>query len=208
MPVELANWAVEPKWDGWRCLARLEDGAVQLTSRWRRDLTPLFPQFAALPHSLATKRLLLDGEVVALRRDGGQDFHALTRRRVRDDVRLAFMCFDVLHVDGFDLTAESYSTRRAELERLQIKHDHWLTTPSARGGEIPALYAFTLTHGWEGVVAKRIDSPYRPVVRDGAWLKAKHPHARDLQVDRLGWTRRERVAEPLRGARLRTAQAG
>jgi bifunctional non-homologous end joining protein LigD len=109
------------------------------------------------------------------------------------------MCFDVLYLDGVDLMAESYATRRHELERLQIKHAHWLTTPSARDDGAAALYGYTLAPGWEGVVAKRLDAPYRPAARNGAWLKAKHPHARDLQVDRSMWSPRERAAadEPL-----------
>src|SRR3954451_4593712 len=61
MPVDLEDWAIEPKWDGWRCLARFHGGSVGLTSRWRRDLTPLFPELTELPSGLAASRLLLDG---------------------------------------------------------------------------------------------------------------------------------------------------
>jgi len=120
MPVDLDDWAIEPKWDGWRCLARIDDGAVRLTSRWRHDLTSLFSELADSPTEIAPRKLLLDGEVVALRQDGSQDFHALTRRRRRTDVRLAFMCFDVLHVDGHDVIDEPYEMRRQALERLRM----------------------------------------------------------------------------------------
>jgi ATP-dependent DNA ligase len=54
-----------------------------------------------------------------------------------------------------------------------------------------ALYGHTLAQRWEGVVAKQLDSPYSAATRDGTWLKAKHPHARDLHADRSAWTRRE-----------------
>jgi ATP-dependent DNA ligase len=67
-------------------------------------------------------------------------------------------------------------------------------------GEVGAtLYGFTLAQGWEGVAAKRLNSPYRPAARNGAWLNAKLRHARDLQVDRSTWTQRERapIDEPL-----------
>jgi bifunctional non-homologous end joining protein LigD len=70
MPVDLDEWAIEPKWDGWRCLARIENGAVGLTSRWRNELTTHFPELTTLPAALRKRRLLLDGEVVALRPDG------------------------------------------------------------------------------------------------------------------------------------------
>jgi len=196
IPVDLDDWAIEPKWDGWRCLARVNGGEVRLTSRWRHDLSSLFSELTDISNELAPRRLLLDGEIVALRPDGKQDFHALTQKRRRKNLRLAFMCFDLLHVDGHDLLGESYDTRRQELERLRMTQGRWLTTPSLRTEAGAALYGYMLTNGWEGVVAKRIDSTYRPASRDGAWLKAKHPHARDLHVDRSTWTMRDRLEEP------------
>jgi bifunctional non-homologous end joining protein LigD len=116
----------------------------------------MFPELGELPAELAQRRVLLDGEVVALRPDGSQDFHALTSRRPRD-TRIAFMCFDVLHLDGRDLIADSYAARRQELEQLHLKQDRWLTTPSLQGIAGVALCSFTLDRGWEGVVAKRLD---------------------------------------------------
>jgi bifunctional non-homologous end joining protein LigD len=74
MPIELAEWAVEPKWDGWRRLARIDGGRLRLTSRWRNDLSSRFPELGELPDAMAERRLLLDGELVALRPDGSQDF--------------------------------------------------------------------------------------------------------------------------------------
>jgi bifunctional non-homologous end joining protein LigD len=189
IPVDLDEWAVEPKWDGWRCLARIDEDGVRLISRWRNDLTAMFEDLREPPTELEATRVLLDGEIVALRDDGSQDFHALTARR-RSSTRLAFMCFDALHVDGRDLTDQAFATRRHALEQLRLKQGHWLTTPSLQGGAGARLYGFTLERGWEGVVAKRLDSRYRPAARDGSWLKAKHPHARDLQIDRSEWTQR------------------
>jgi bifunctional non-homologous end joining protein LigD len=191
MPVDLAHWAVEPKWDGWRCVARIDGGRLRLTSRWRNDLTSRFPELAELPDSIAGRRLLLDGELVALRSDGSQDFHALMAPQ--RSARLVFVAFDLLHVDGRNLMDVPYSERRHELEQLDMRAHHWLTTPSVRHEAAGALFGFTLEHGWEGVVAKRLDSTYRPAARDGAWLKAKHAHARDLQVDRSDWSPRARA---------------
>lgn len=193
VPVDLTEWALEPKWDGWRCLARMDDGAVRLTSRWRKDLTAMFPELSDLPTALAERRLLLDGELVAIRPDGSHDFHALMERRSNDRARIAFVCFDAIHIDGEDLTGLAYVARRRQLEGLSLRHRHWMTTPSAQHEAAAALYGFTLTRRWEGVIAKRLDSPYHPAARDGAWLKAKHPHARDLIGDRSTWTPRARA---------------
>jgi bifunctional non-homologous end joining protein LigD len=192
VPVDLSAWSLEPKWDGWRCLARIDGGKLRLTSRWRNDLTSRFPELGELPDAMAERRLLLDGELVALRTDGSQDFHALMARR--RSARLVFVAFDVLHVDGRQLVDAPYSERRHELEQLQVRGHHWLTSPAALDDAAAALYGFTLDHGWEGVVAKRLDSTYRPASRDGSWLKAKHPHARDLQVDRSEWAPRRRAS--------------
>jgi ATP-dependent DNA ligase len=191
MPVDLKEWAIEPKWDGWRCLARIGGGTLRLTSRRRNDITGLFPELGELPVELAHRRVLLDGEIVALRADRSQGFRALTSRRRGTSTRLALMCFDVLHVDGRDVIRDPYEGRRQALEQLGLQHGHGLTTPSLQHEAGAALYAFTLAQGWEGVVAKRLDATYQPSARNGAWLKAKHPHARDLNVDRSTWTQRD-----------------
>jgi bifunctional non-homologous end joining protein LigD len=191
IPVDLHDWAVEPKRDGWRCQTRIDHGELRLTSRWRNDLTSRFPELGELPDAVAERQLLLDGELVALRPDGSQDFHALIARR--RNTHLVFVAFDLLHVDGRNLIDVPYSERRRELEQFDMRAHHWLRTPSARHEAAGALFGFTLEHGWEGVVAKRLDSPYRPASRDGAWLKAKHAHARDLHVDRSDWSPRVRA---------------
>ena len=76
---------------------------------------------------MAERRLLLDGELVALRSDGSQGFHALMARR--RSARLVFVAFDVLHVDGLYLVDAPYSARRHELNKLQVRDHHRLTRP-------------------------------------------------------------------------------
>jgi ATP-dependent DNA ligase len=86
----------------------------------------------------------------------------------------------------------------ARARRAPAQSSPLVDEPSLQHEAGAALYAFTLNQGWEGIVAKRLDSPYRPAARNGAWLKAKHPHARDLRLDRSEWRQRERVLrEPL-----------
>jgi ATP-dependent DNA ligase len=85
------------------------------------------------------------------------------------------MCFDLLHVDGHNLADETYETRRRELERLGVTQGRWLTTPSPRNSAGAALYGYTLTHGWEDVLAKRLYSTYRPASRDGGVAESKAP---------------------------------
>ncbi|MDX6537571.1 MAG: bifunctional non-ous end joining protein LigD [Gaiellales bacterium] len=80
------------------------------------------------------------------------------QRRSSTSTRLAFVCFDALHIDDADLTPLPYVERRRHLEQLRLKHGHWLTTPSAQREAARALYGHTLAQGWEGIVAKRLDA--------------------------------------------------
>jgi bifunctional non-homologous end joining protein LigD len=91
----------------------------------------MFRELAGAPRELDGRRDLLDGEVVALQPDGSQDFHALMGPR-RAGIRLAFMAFDVLHVDGEHLIDEPYASRRRALEELRLTQGRWLTTPSLK----------------------------------------------------------------------------
>jgi bifunctional non-homologous end joining protein LigD len=135
---------------GWRCLARIDDGNVRLISRWRKDLTTMLRDLGEPLAELVGRRVLLDGEVVALRPDGSQDFHALTGRRPTS--RLVFMCFDLLHIDGCDLLRERYADGRRALERLNLRQGRWLTTPALQGEAGAALYAFTLKARGRGLL--------------------------------------------------------
>jgi ATP-dependent DNA ligase len=97
----------------------MDGGRLWLTSRWRNDLTSRFPELGELPDAMAERRLSPDGELVALRPDGSQGFHALTARR--RSARVVFVAFDVLHVDGRRLVDATYSERRRELEELGVR---------------------------------------------------------------------------------------
>ncbi|WP_225214456.1 non-homologous end-joining DNA ligase [Cellulomonas avistercoris] len=182
------DWVFEVKWDGVRVLADVRDGALRLTSRNERDVTPAYPELGGLA---ALGDVLLDGEVVLM--DGGRpSFSALAERmHVREARRaqalaaarpVTYLVFDVLRHDGRDLTGVPLEARRAVLDALVLP-EHVQTSPWYDDGD--DLWRVTAAHGLEGVVAKRRGAPYRPGRRSPDWVKAAHRRTRTALVG--GW---------------------
>jgi bifunctional non-homologous end joining protein LigD len=168
-PREAAEWAFEPKLDGWRALVYV-DGDVRVRTRSGRDITDRVPGLQGLAE--LGGRLVLDGELVA---DAGRagDFYRLgphLRAAHRRDI--TFVAFDVLLLGRQDLCSRPYRQRRWLLERLNLSGANWCTIP-ALSGTPRAMLDACAELDVEGVVAKRVDSPYRPGVRSGDWLKLK-----------------------------------
>jgi len=162
------GWAFEPKWDGVRTLGRVAGGRVTLTSRNRLDLTGRFADVAAaLPAAVGGVDCLVDGEVCAFDDEGRPSFSALQRgaRPRRYEV------FDVLEIDGERLLEAPYTERRGRLQALVTGNDGVAVSPATDDGA--ALLADARARGLEGVVAKRVRSPYAPGARNRDWLKIK-----------------------------------
>ncbi len=188
-PADDARWSFETKWDGIRILARLRDGAAQLMTRNLIDATARYPELVGLGDALPGRSAVLDGEVVGFDAAGRATFEALQQRRgtSTDPSRpspLAYIVFDVLELEGRSLLAVPYEERRNILEGLALEGPSWRTPPvSVGGGE--ALLATTREKGLEGIIAKRLGSPYEPGGRPGTWLKIKHQRRQEFVVG--GW---------------------
>jgi len=185
------GWAYEFKWDGVRALADLTDGAGRLFARAGPEITVAYPEVG--PIAKAVDDALLDGEMVVLDDYGRPSFVALAERmHVRDAGRAArlaatlpvtYMVFDLLRLDGRDLTGRPYVQRRAVLESLDLNGAHWLVPPSFPDGA--ATEAAAKENALEGVVAKRLDSVYRPGQRSPDWVKIKLEHTDEFVIG--GW---------------------
>ena len=197
------GWAYEVKWDGVRGQAAVLDGRVTVRSRPGRDCSESFPELLKPPPALASRDAVLDGEIVWLDSDGHPDFAAVRARliaaRPNSIGRLGFMAFDLLSLAGEPLTDRPYNERRELLDELRLKGPTWRVPGFF--DEADPLLAATREQGLEGVVAKRLDSPYTPGERNTAWVKHKHLRTERLTV--IGHARSER-----RGARLLVASAG
>jgi DNA ligase D-like protein (predicted ligase) len=178
LPPDQAGWAFEPKWDGYRALGHVVGGGLALRSRNGVDMAGWFPELAGLAGTLGDHAGVLDGEVVAFDPDGRPSFEALQQRMAaragrRRGAAVTYLAFDVLWLDGELLTALPYTERRRLLEGLELAGDAWQTVASFPG-EGTALLTATRAQGLEGVVAKRLHSPYLPGKRTRSWLKVKH----------------------------------
>ncbi|GAC1653757.1 MAG: non-homologous end-joining DNA ligase [Gemmatimonadaceae bacterium] len=192
------GWTFEPKYDGIRVLAFVASGAVRLMTRNRKDKARQFPEItAALAALVARARergrgLVLDGEIVALSGDDPARFQQLQSRmhvgeataiqRHAEASPAAFMAFDLLVDAGVPLPNEPWTTRRRQLERRLAG----VRSPFIRlGVSSPnglALMRQAQRAGWEGIVAKRTEAPYRAGVRSRDWLKLKIEHRQEFVV--------------------------
>ncbi len=210
MPADPAAWSFEIKWDGVRVISHVGAGAVTLESRNLRDISASYPELTTPPPVLSEHPgTVLDGEIVAFTQDGRPSFGLLQQRmhvsapgeRLRAAVPVSYVIFDLLYLDGEDLTDLAYRERRARLESLALAAGPW-QVPEAHPGQGRALLEATQQRGLEGVVGKRLDSPYRPGARNGAWLKFKHSLRQELVI--AGWLpgegrRTERIGALLMG---------
>ena len=194
MPADFAAWGFEIKWDGIRALAYLDKGRLRLMSRNLKDITAQYPEIAPLGTALTGRRVILDGEIVAIGPDGRPSFSRLQHRmglsspvtiaRVGRDIPATYMIFDILYLDGRLLVDEPYSERRRILEELNPQGKAWWT-PAHKPGEGPGLQTASRAMGLEGVIAKRLGSQYEAGKRSGAWLKIKNQRRQELVI--AGW---------------------
>ncbi len=172
-----SQWVHEIKLDGYRILARLERGAAKLISRNGNDWTRNFSSIAAAVAGLPVKSAVLDGEVAILLPDGRTSFQDLQNAlQGGADPRLFYFIFDLVHLDGWDLSQVPLLERKALLERLlagaPAPGDGRLRLSKHFAGDGAAFFREACKLGVEGVVSKRVDATYRPG-RNSDWLKAK-----------------------------------
>ena len=184
------DWQYEPKWDGFRGILENLDGEVHLWSRNARPLLRYFPELAALGERLPP-RSAVDGEIV-IEREGALDFDALQMRlhpaesRIRKlsaEMPAGFVLFDVLLWDGESLHGKPLEERRAKAETLPYD-----VSPATRDvGEARAWLDRLDVAGLDGVIAKRLDSPYLPGSRE-AVQKVKGLRTADCVVLGVTWS--------------------
>src|SRR5262245_48758902 len=168
------EWLHEMKFDGYRILCRLEDGRVRLLSRKRNDWTGRLPELARAVEGLPARRALVDGDLAVFLPDCTTSFQAL--QNLMSGVptgELAYFAFDLLHLDGEDLTPKPVEERKRRLKELLGRAR---TLPFRYSDHVMGsgrhFFAEACRKGLEGIVCKRRGSPYRPG-RGGDWLKVK-----------------------------------
>jgi bifunctional non-homologous end joining protein LigD len=178
MPADQDQWAFEMNWDGVRATLRAEGGRGTITTGAGREVTSAFPELRGLSEHLSTTQALLDGAIVRFEEHARPDREAVDRRlrapatharSLADAEPITFVAFDLLHLDGRRLLDAAYRTRRELLDGLGVLGPAWQTPPAFEGIGDAALLA-SGEHGLTGVIAKHLDSPYRPGERTSDWI--------------------------------------
>jgi bifunctional non-homologous end joining protein LigD len=195
LPGDADEWAVEVKWDGVRALAYCQPGRVKLQTRNLNDVSVQYPEVRRILRQLGSIDAVLDGELVVFDAGGHPSFELLqqrihqtepsvVRRRMKSHP-VVYVVFDLLYLDGHDLTPYPYTRRREVLEGLDLDGESW-RTPAYSVGHAAELLEASREQGLEGMVLKRLDSPYAPGRRNGSWLKVKNTLRQELVIG--GWT--------------------
>ena len=180
---------VDDKLDGARVQVHRDGDDVLVSSRSLDDLTARLPEVVAAVRALPVRRVVLDGEAIALRADGRPEPFQVTSSRIASGAPgVTPVFFDILHLDGEDLLDAPLVRRAEALERAVP--DAALRVPRIVTADLTAAQAHfdaALAAGHEGVVVKALDAPYAAGRRGASWLKVKPRHTLDLVVLAAEW---------------------
>jgi bifunctional non-homologous end joining protein LigD len=167
------DWLYELKFDGIRALAIKNGRTVQLISRNEKKLNDRFPEIAQAAADFDAHECVVDGEVVAMDKEGRSSFQLLQRAELDDrDAPLAFYVFDLLQLDGRSLIALPLMVRKELLARLVPTGDV-IRFSGALGSDAKTLLPEIKRRGLEGLIGKQRNSVYEPGRRSGIWIKLK-----------------------------------
>ena len=174
------DWIYEVKLDGYRAML-LKDGArVEVRSRNNNDFSRTYPSVAAAARTIHAESALIDGEVVAVDARGQPSFQALQNRGAHTGYSIVFYAFDLLHLNGKDLTRQPLHERQAQLAPVVAGSGLLLSQPL--DGTAAQVTAAVQQLGLEGVVAKRRRSIYSAGLRTDAWVKLKLDRQQEFVV--------------------------
>jgi bifunctional non-homologous end joining protein LigD len=187
------RYIFEFKWDGVRAIAICTEDTM-LVSRTGRNVTKTYPDVAAVHDRLVALDAIVDGEIVAM--EGGRpSFERLQQRmnlqneseieRATKSCPVTYVAFDLLYLDGRDLTSEPVERRKELLSDIVVPSGKVIVSPHERGIGT-TMFEIARERRLEGIVAKRLGSPYRTGKRNRDWLKIKSTHDADVVIG--GWT--------------------
>ncbi len=181
-PFDDDQWLYEIKWDGYRAVTFFDGKSLRLVSRNQNDFTAAYPELHDIPDYLKAKTAVIDGEIVALDEHGRSSFGLMQQRtgvgeggrkirRTRDDIPVVYYVFDLLYLDGYDLTHAEVETRKQLLAELILPND-LVRYSDHYAGNGKALFEAAAQRGLEGIIAKHRSSQYLQK-RTREWLKIK-----------------------------------
>ena len=178
-PFSDPDWIFETKWDGFRSVCFIKNGKARFVSRNQIEMTPQYPELANIAKQIDAKEAILDGEIVALDEHGMPRFQLLQPRvgrksgidALRGAAQIVYFVFDLLYVDGYDLTQCTVVERKAKLAEI-LRPSNFIKLSEHVAGEGKAFFREIEKFHLEGMMAKRAASKYVPK-RSSDWLKIK-----------------------------------
>jgi bifunctional non-homologous end joining protein LigD len=167
------QWRLEIKFDGFRAIALLNEGRVELWSRNRKPLTDHFPEIAEALRNVRCANAVIDGEIVALDAEGRSRFQLLQNRGTDRGIPIVYYVFDLLHHDGRTMLEAPLEERQMALQVLVGKRSDVVRVSPVFDVEPITLLAEAKKKQLEGIIAKTPGSVYEPDRRSGLWLKCK-----------------------------------
>jgi len=192
----LGEASFEYKLDGARIQVHKAGEDVKVYSRNLRDVTAAVPEVAAAARAMPARDVVLDGEAIALRRNGTPHPFQITMRRfgrrldvdaLQAELPITPMFFDALYLDGHSLVDEPLSRRVAVVDDLVAASNRVPRIVTADAGAAAAFAAQAIASGHEGVMAKAVDGLYAAGRRGAAWLKVKQARTLDLVILGVEW---------------------
>ncbi|MBA3476579.1 MAG: hypothetical protein H0T10_07505, partial [Actinobacteria bacterium] len=179
------GWIFEVKWDGFRAIATIRGGEVDLRSRNGNSFVERFPTVVrTLERSLRTPDCVLDGEIVAVGGDGRATFSAM--QQGKEGTTYLYIAYDLLEVEGMPLVDLPLAERRERLAEIVDTRNRGVQLSDAFD-DGDALYTAAQQQLFEGIMAKRADSRYEPGRRSRNWLKLKTHGRQELVI--AGYTK-------------------
>jgi bifunctional non-homologous end joining protein LigD len=181
--VPTGHWRTEIKFDGYRALAILRDGEVELWSRNEKPLTADYPEVVEALRKVRCETAMLDGEIVALDAEGRSRFQLLQQRALAGArPPIHFYVFDLLHLNGTSWVDAPIEERRAALEKLLGAQAGVIRLSPVFEIEPALVLDEARRQGLEGIVVKQPGSPYEPGRRSGAWLKHRLSNEQEFVI--------------------------
>jgi len=183
-PFDDKEWIFEIKWDGYRAIAEIKDGDIQLYSRngliFNNSYPLVYNALKKIKHDA-----VLDGEIVILNEDGRSDFQKLQHYEENTQYPICYYVFDLLSLDGKDTSELSLLDRKKLLQQL-IKKNEIIKYSDHIIGKGKDFFDAAGKQGLEGIMAKKADSHYHTGARTSEWLKIKHHKSEEVII--VGFT--------------------
>ena len=191
-PVDERNWIYEIKWDGYRAIAYLNKGTVDIRSRNNKSFNEKFyPVYEALKKW--DVRAVVDGEIIVVNEEGMPDFSDLQLWRSEADGQLAFYLFDILWLEGFNVMNLALENRHELLQAIIPEKNNIIKISEQFNTSGKDFFALAEQLKLEGIFAKRLSSIYTPGTRSKEWLKIKTEKRQEFVIG--GYTKNENTSK-------------